>query len=590
MKNRAYCGTLDRSYSGKAIQVCGWVHRVRDLGGLSFFDLRDHTGLIQVTPNPEDEALRARIRELHHEDVIQVTGMVQPRPAGMTNPSMPTGEVEILAEKIEIHTRAKTPPFLPEEAERVQEDLRLKHRVLHLRTEKMQHNFRLRHKLYQAVRRYFDEQGFCEIETPFLVKPTPEGARDFLVPSRLHPTRAYALPQSPQIYKQLLMMAGFDRYFQIVKCFRDEDLRADRQPEFTQIDVELSFTDEEEVRSVVEGLMQRIFKEVKDIPIPAPFPMIPYEEALHRYGTDKPDLRNPLEIVDLTSIYLKTDFRVFSAAVEGGGAIRALRLPGCGNYSRKQKDNLIEKAKSWGLGGLVYFWQTGDGIASSAAKFFTDAQMRDTIDHTGAKAGDLVVTAADAVAQKVALGLGQLRLWAGEQLNLVDKNTHRLCWITDFPMFEFNEEMGRYQAAHHPFTSPVLEDLDVFSDDPGKIRSRAYDLVLDGHEIAGGSIRIHSRKVQRQVFDLLGFSEVEANERFGFLLETLEYGTPPHGGIAFGLDRMAMILAGVDSIREVIAFPKTTAALSLMDGSPTATDSAQWSELGLKPLDKRNKK
>ncbi len=590
MKNRTYCGVPDRSYAGKEVILCGWVHRVRDLGGLCFFDLRDHTGLIQVTTRPEDEDLSDLIRSLHHEDVVQVRGEVRPRPAGNVNPKMATGEIEVVALKITTLSRSKTPPFLPEEAETIQEDIRLKHRILHLRTEKMQRNFRLRHRLYQVIRRFFDENGFCEIETPFLVKPTPEGARDYLVPSRLHPGRAYALPQSPQIYKQLLMVAGFDRYFQIVKCFRDEDLRADRQPEFTQIDVELSFTDEEEIREIVERLMQRIFREVIGTDISTPFPRISYHEALLRYGSDKPDLRNPLEIRELTDIFKGTEFRVFSSAIEGGGAIRGLNLPGCGGYSRKQRDELIALVKKFGLGGLVFITPEKDGIASTAAKFLTDEQMSRAAGILGSKEGDLAAIAADANTDNVAFGLGALRDWAGKHLDLIDRKKYLHCWIVDFPMFEFNPDWGRYQAAHHPFTAPVLEDLERFADDPGKIRSRGYDLVLNGHEIAGGSIRIHERGVQRKVFQLLGFSEAEASERFGFLLDALEMGAPPHGGIAFGLDRLAMILAGVNTIREVIAFPKTTAALSLMDGSPAPISEEQWAELGLKPIRKSSEK
>ncbi|TKJ42582.1 aspartate--tRNA ligase [candidate division LCP-89 bacterium B3_LCP] len=586
MKNRTYCGEIDISSSGESVVLCGWIHRVRDLGGLSFFLLRDHTGIIQVTPAPDDETVQNLIGKLRHEDVVKVTGTIRKRPDGNVNPKMSTGEIEIAAIEIEILSAAKVPPFLPEEAERVQEDLRLKHRVLHLRTEKMQRNFRLRHQLYQSVRRYFDENGFCEIETPFLVKPTPEGARDFLVPSRLHPTKTYALPQSPQIYKQLLMVAGFDRYFQIVKCFRDEDLRADRQPEFTQIDAELSFTDEEEIQEIVEGLMVRIYKEVKNIEIDAPFPRITYSEAISLYGSDKPDLRIPLKITDLTETFRGSDFRVFSSAIEAGGAIRGLNLPGCGGYSRKKRDELIHLSKSWGLGGLVYFMSSDEGISSSAAKFLSEAEMAAAVEKCDIKPGDMLAVAADASIEKVALGMGQLRSWAGKNLNLISEVENRLCWITDFPMFEYNDEIGRYQAAHHPFTLPVEEDLDKYENEPGRIRSKAYDLVLNGHEIAGGSIRIHDREIQRKVFELLGFKEEETRERFGFLLEALEYGTPPHGGIAFGLDRMAMIMAGVDSIREVIAFPKTTAALSLMDGSPAVTDEKQWLELGLKPIGK----
>ncbi|RJP80061.1 MAG: aspartate--tRNA ligase [Candidatus Zixiibacteriota bacterium] len=584
MKHRTYCGALNASHDGELVSLAGWVQRVRDLGGLAFFDLRDHTGLVQVTPDPHTPDLREIVAGLRHEDVLEVRGVVRRRPAGSENPRMATGEVEISATSVVVLSPAKTPPFLPEEADKVQEDLRLKHRVLHLRSERMQRNFRLRHRLYQAVRRHFDEHGFIEIETPFLVKPTPEGARDFLVPSRLHAGRAYALPQSPQIYKQLLMVAGFDRYFQIVKCFRDEDLRADRQPEFTQIDVELSFTDEAEVQEIMEGLMARLFHELLGLEIPTPFERIPYEQALALYGSDKPDLRIPLQIVDLTTVFAGSEFRVFSEVLAAGGVIRGLRLPGVASWSRKQRDDLVEKARGWGLSGLVYVMAGPEGITSPSAKYLTPDQMQETADALGLQHGDIGALAADADKSTVAAGLGQLRLWAGRELGLVEKGAFRHCWIVDFPMLEYNPDQGRYEAAHHPFTSPVLADLERFPDQPEKIRARAYDLVLNGNEIAGGSIRIHQREVQRRVFELLGFSPEEAQAKFGFLLEALEMGAPPHGGIAFGLDRMAMLMVGAESIRDVIAFPKTTAAISLMDGSPAPTPADQWADLHLKPL------
>ncbi len=567
--------------------LAGWVQRVRNLGGLVFFDLRDHTGLVQVTPDPyheDHDHLYETAIHLHHEDVVEIHGLVRRRPQGGENPKMATGLLEVVATRIKVLSRATTPPFLPEEADSVQEELRLKYRVLHLRADRMQRNFRLRHRLSQTVRRYFDENGFIEVETPFLVKPTPEGARDFLVPSRLHLGRAYALPQSPQIYKQLLMVAGFDRYFQIVKCFRDEDLRADRQPEFTQIDVELSFTEEPEVQEIMEGLMARIFQDVKGQTVPVPFERIPYHDAMLQYGSDKPDLRIPLKIADLSGIFASSEFRVFSEALAGGGAIRALNLPGAGGYSRKQRDDLLEKAKSWGLGGLVFLQWLPAGITSTVAKFMTPEQMKAAAEIVKAQSGDLIAIGADRNIEKLAVGMGQLRLWIGRELNLIQKDEHRLCWVVDFPMFEWNAEMNRYQAAHHPFTSPVLADLEAYADQPGKIRARAYDLVLDGNEIAGGSIRIHDREVQKKIFQHLGFTPEEAQAKFGFLLEALELGAPPHGGIAFGLDRLAMILVGADSIRDVIAFPKTTAALSLMDGSPAPVADEQWGELGLKRL------
>jgi aspartyl-tRNA synthetase len=590
MKNRTYCGTPNSASVDKEITLCGWVNRIRDLGGLLFFDLRDHTGLIQVRPEQEDATLREVIRGLHHEDVVRIVGKVILRPTGSQNPKMETGTIEVIANQIEVLAQAKTPPFLPEEAEKVQEDIRLKYRVLHLRSDALQKALRLRHKLYQVVRRYFDKNGFCEIETPFLVKPTPEGARDFLVPSRIHKGRAYALPQSPQIYKQLLMISGFDRYFQIVKCFRDEDLRADRQPEFTQIDVELSFTDEEEIQEIVEGLMVQVFDEVLGVVIPKPFTRISYQDAMKCYGSDKPDLRVPMVITDLSEIFAGSEFQVFTNVLTGEGAIRGVKVPGCAGFSRKQRDELMEKARGWGLGGLVTIQWTPEGITSSAVKFLTPDQMKQALDKAGAGQGDLLAIGADKDVQKLAFGMGQLRLWAGRFLSLIDPREFKFCWVTDFPMFEYSEELGRPQAAHHPFTSPVLTDLDTFADQPMKIRSRAYDLVLNGNEIAGGSIRINRMEVQRRVFKMLGLSEEEAQSKFGFLLDALEWGAPPHGGIAFGVDRIAMLLAGEDSIRNVIAFPKTTAALSLMDGSPSTVDDLQWAELGLKATSGDNNK
>ncbi len=582
MKDRTYCGQVTARNEGDRLTLCGWVHRIRDLGGLAFLDLRDHTGIVQITPPPDRADLREALVNLHHEDVVRVEGVLKRRPEAGINPRMATGAYEILADRVELLSPSKTPPFLPEEAEKVQEEFRLKYRYLHLRSEKMQRNLRLLHRLYQAIRSYFDESGFVEIATPFLIKPTPEGARDFLVPSRLHPGRAYALPQSPQIYKQLLMASGFDRYFQIVKCFRDEDLRADRQPEFTQIDVELSFTDEEEIREIVEGLMVRLFAEVLQVEIAVPFARIPYERALLEYGSDKPDLRNPLKIMDLAETFADAPFQVFAQALAAGGDVRGLNLPGCAGYSRKQRDQLVEKARGWGLGGLVFAQITADGVVSStAAKFLPAAQIKAALERAGCKPGDLLAIGADADPRKLALGLGQLRLWAGRELGLTAGSEFIHCWVTEFPMFEFDAEQNRFQAAHHPFTSPILEDLERYPEDWGRIRARAYDLVLNGNEIAGGSIRIHQKEIQRRVFQMLGLSPEEAQTKFGFLLEALEMGTPPHGGIAFGLDRLAMIMAGSDTIRDVIAFPKTTAALSLMDGSPAVTDAQQWAELGL---------
>jgi aspartyl-tRNA synthetase len=573
------CGELRASDVGKIVTLNGWVDRRRDLGGLIFIDLRDRYGKTQVVFSPQhnDQAYQIA-KELKSEFVISVTGKVERRPKGAENPSLPTGEIDVLADEVQILSKSETPPFLIEDDINVSEELRLKYRYLDLRRPIMQSNLITRHRMAQVVRRYFDENGFIEIETSFLVKSTPEGARDFLVPSRLHPGKFYALPQSPQLYKQILMVAGFDRYFQIVRCFRDEDLRADRQPEFTQIDVEMSFVTEEDVFNIVEGLIFRLMKEIKGIEIQLPFPRIPYVEAIEKYGTDKPDLRFDLEIVNATDIFKTTEFKVFREAIENGGVICGLNLPGCANFSRKQIDELTNFVKDLGAGGLVHFKVENGEVESPVAKYFTKISLQKLRERINSRDGDLMILISDQP-QKVYSILGSLRLEMGRRLNLIDEEQFRFAWIVDFPLLEWDEEENRWVSVHHPFTSPKLEDLHLLDSDPGKVRARAYDLVLNGNEIAGGSIRIHDAELQRKIFKLLGISDEEAMKKFGFLLEAFKYGAPPHGGIAFGFDRLVMLFTGMKSIRDVIAFPKTSSALSLMDEAPSEVDPKQLDEL-----------
>jgi aspartyl-tRNA synthetase len=573
------CGELRASDVGKIVTLNGWVDRRRDLGGLIFIDLRDRYGKTQVVFSPQhnDQAYQIA-KELKSEFVISVTGKVERRPKGAENPSLPTGEIDVLADEVQILSKSETPPFLIEDDINVSEELRLKYRYLDLRRPIMQSNLITRHRMAQVVRRYFDENGFIEIETSFLVKSTPEGARDFLVPSRLHPGKFYALPQSPQLYKQILMVAGFDRYFQIVRCFRDEDLRADRQPEFTQIDVEMSFVTEEDVFNIVEGLIFRLMKEIKGIEIQLPFPRIPYVEAIEKYGTDKPDLRFDLEIVNATDIFKTTEFKVFREAIENGGVICGLNLPGCANFSRKQIDELTNFVKDLGAGGLVHFKVENGEVESPVAKYFTKISLQKLRERMNSWDGDLMILISDQP-QKVYSILGSLRLEMGRRLNLIDEEQFKFAWIVDFPLLEWDEEENRWVSVHHPFTSPKLEDLHLLDSDPGKVRARAYDLVLNGNEIAGGSIRIHDAELQRKIFKLLGISDEEAMKKFGFLLEAFKFGAPPHGGIAFGFDRLVMLFTGMKSIRDVIAFPKTSSALSLMDEAPSEVDPKQLDEL-----------
>ena len=576
------CGELRAEHDGLTVTLTGWVDSRRDHGNLIFVVLRDVYGISQVVFDPsEDKQVYESARELKNEYVIKLTGKVRRRPEGMVNPNMATGEIEVVAQDVKILNRADVPPFPIVDDVDASEELRFRYRYLDLRRPELQKNIVLRHRAAQTVRRYLDGQGFFEIETPFLMRSTPEGARDYLVPSRIHKGKFYALPQSPQTYKQILMIAGYDRYFQIVKCFRDEDLRAERQPEFTQIDMEMSFVEEEDIFRIAEGLMRTLFDEVIGMSLQTPFPIISFDEAMQRFGTDKPDVRFGMEISDVSEFVRSSEFKVFSSTVAGGGIVAGINLKGGAGYSRKQVDGLNQFVIDLGGKGVLTAKVKEDSWDSSIRKFLTDAMISGINEKLAAEAGDLLILIAGEKMQTLT-NLGKLRNKLARDENLISKEEFKPLWVTEFPLLEFDEEGQRYVAMHHPFTSPREEDLALFDSSPGKVKARAYDLVLNGYEIAGGSIRNHRLDIQMKVFNLLKIDDKEAREKFGFLLDGLRFGAPPHGGIAFGFDRLLMLLAGENSIRNVIAFPKTTSALSLMDNAPAEVSEKQLKELGLK--------
>jgi len=576
------CGELRESNIGEKVVLNGWVDTRRDLGGVIFIDLRDRYGLTQIVFEPGyNESAHHEGKHLRSEYVISVEGKVRKRPQGTENPELLTGYVDVMVDKLIILNEAKTPPFQISDETEAGEDLRLKYRFIDLRRPRMQKNLVMRHKMYQVTRNYFDQNSFVEIETPILMKSTPEGARDFLVPSRLHKGKFYALPQSPQQYKQILMVSGMDRYFQIVKCFRDEDLRADRQLEFTQIDVEMSFVDQDDVFQMMEGLMAKLYKEVWKKDLELPLRRLTFDEAMEKYGSDKPDLRFNLEMKTLNKVFENTGFKLFRDQIEKG-IVTGLLAPGCGDYTRNQLDVLTDFMKKLGAGVLFWIRVKEEGLESPTMKFFTEEEQQNLVKELGAKAGDLILILSGQKIKTLNL-MGHLRLEMARRLMLIKANAEpKLLWVTDFPLFEWDEETKRYYAMHHPFTSPRIEDVDLMESDPGKVKARAYDLVLNGSEIAGGSIRIHNSDLQKKMFKALGIGEEEAEMKFGFLMNAFKFGAPPHGGIAFGFDRLAMIFAGEESIREVIAFPKTASGVSLMDDCPSNVSDEQLKELHIK--------
>jgi len=576
------CGVLGMNEVGTEVVLMGWVQRRRDHGGVIFVDLRDREGLTQVVFNPDvDAEVHRKAHAIRNEYVLAVRGVVDPRPDGMVNSKLPTGEIEVMVHELKILNRAATPAFLVEDDLDVTETVRLQHRHQDLRRPRMQRNLITRHRASTSVRRYLNDHGFLDIETPVLTRSTPEGARDYLVPSRVNPGQFYALPQSPQLFKQLLMISGFDRYYQIVKCFRDEDLRADRQPEFTQIDLEMSFVGEEDVMVLSEEMMSTVFAEVLGQTLHTPFPRLTYAEVMARYGLDKPDTRFDLELVEISDVVADSGFKVFAEAVRKGGIVKALNAKGCIGMSRKEIDDLADFVSVYRARGLAWIKVKEDEWQSPIAKFFSQETRDALTERIDMQPGDLVFFVADQP-PIVNESLGQLRKHLGEKLNLIDREAFNFLWVTEFPLLEYDANEKRYQALHHPFTAPLEADTDLLSENPPAVRSRAYDLVLNGEEIGGGSIRIHQRELQNRVFEALGISAAEAEEKFGFLLQALDSGAPPHGGIAFGFDRLVMLLCAVSSIRDVIAFPKTQKAACLLTGAPSEAGRAQLDELGVR--------
>ncbi|MDR1158522.1 MAG: aspartate--tRNA ligase [Oscillospiraceae bacterium] len=582
-----YCGALRPADAGRSVTLCGWAQGRRNLGGLLFVDLRDRSGLMQCVFSEEaDRALFEQAETIRNEYVLCVTGVLARRAPEAVNPDRPTGSVEVRAETLTILSKAATPPFEIEEETQVGEALRLKYRYLDLRRPKLQRHLMLRHRAAQAARRFFDEEGFLEIETPMLTKSTPEGARDYLVPSRVHPGMFYALPQSPQQYKQLLMLAGFDKYFQLARCFRDEDLRADRQPDFTQIDIEMSFVDVEDVLSVNERFIAYLFKEVLDVDVPLPLPRIPHREAMRRFGSDKPDLRVGYELVDVTDIAKGCGFKVFSSAAATGG-VHLINMTGCaGKFTRRDIDALSLWVKDYRVGGLAWARLLGGEMTSSFGKFLTDAEMASILARAGAQDGDLLFIVGDPNETRALTALGALRLECARRLGLLRKDDFKFLWVTEFPLFEYSEEENRYVACHHPFTAPMDEDLPLLTaGELGRVRSKAYDMVLSGTELSSGSIRIFDTQAQANMFSALGFTRAQAEARFGHLLTAFQYGVPPHGGLAFGFDRIVMLMTGADSLRDVIAFPKVQNASELMTACPSPVDEHQLHDLHIRPAD-----
>ncbi|TFB24901.1 aspartate--tRNA ligase [Filobacillus milosensis] len=582
METRTQCGLLTKEYVEQKVLLKGWVQKRRDLGGLIFVDLRDRSGIVQVVFNPDFNQEALEIAEkIRSEFVVEIQGIVKKRDDSTINPKMKTGEIEVEASHIKILNKSKALPIKIEDETEANEEIRLKYRYLDLRRQEMQQTMKMRHQISQAFRSYLDDKGFYEMETPMLTKSTPEGARDYLVPSRVHPGEFYALPQSPQLFKQLLMISGYEKYFQITRCFRDEDLRADRQPEFTQLDIETSFMSQEEIMEMTEEMLQVVVEKVKGIKVEKPFPRMTYDEAMERYGSDKPDTRFGLELVNMNDVVANSGFKVFKGAVESGGKVSAINVKGhADEFSRKDIDKLTEAVAVYGAKGLAWMKVDGGSLTGPIAKFFSDEEVTNIKDKLNAEDNDLLLFVADKESV-VADSLGALRLKLGKELGLIDNNQFNFLWVTDWPLFEYDEDEERYHAAHHPFTMPQTQDIEKLESDPVNVKAQAYDIVLNGYELGGGSLRIYEKDLQAQMLKTLGFSEEEATEQFGFLLEALEFGAPPHGGIALGLDRTVMILAGKTNLRDTILFPKTASASDLLTDAPSPVNPVQLDELSL---------